>query len=278
MADAMSEKKISILAVEDDRDLLELTGAILGQDSHVECTTEPVAALRAMFEKRFDLLVTDLSITHAGDGLILAGAMRHLHPTARTVLITGYPDFTRALTAIQGTLDKVLLKPVEIEDIRKLPHLSHPVARTALEPGQKTLWTLIEEKRTDLLKEWLALVEQDPEIARLQLAPSERLDHMEEILGELAGHGAGPRPSPDKRRKAAEHGRERRQLNYRPEWVAKELSYLRRVINMAVLRELLHLDLSRLAGDVFAMNAAIDADLLQSLRSFGLLSEAEPEG
>lgn len=265
-------EKFSILAVEDDRDLLELTSAILGSESQVECATDPAEALRSMMTRHFDLLITDLSITHGGDGLILAGAMRHLQPHARTVLITGYPDFTRALTAMQGTLDKVLLKPIEVEDLRKLPQFSRTPIRTALDPGRKTMWTLIEEQKTELLKEWLAMVERDPELSQHPLAPSERLDHMEDILGELAGHGAGPRQSPEKERKAKMHGRERRVQNYRAEWIAKELGYVRRVIYAAVLRDLLHLDLSRITSDMFAMNTALDNDLLDSLRSFGLLT------
>lgn len=269
----MAAEKISILAVEDDRDLLELTSVILGNESRVECTTDPAEALRSMMTRHFDLLITDLSITHGGDGLILAGAMRHLQPHARTALITGYPDFTRALAAMQGTLDKVLLKPIEVDDLRKLPQLTHTAVRTALDPGRKTLWTLIEGQKTELLKEWLAMVERDPELCGHPLAPTERLDHMEDILGELAGHGAGPPlQTPESERKARLHGLDRRAHNYRAEWVAKELSYLRRVIYSAVLRELLDLDLSRITGDLFTMNTALDADLLDSLRSFGLLT------
>lgn len=268
----MAEEKVSILAVEDDRDLLELTSAILGNEARVECTTDPAEALRSMMARHFDLLITDLSITHGGDGLILAGAMRHLQPHARTALITGYPDFTRALAAMQGTLDKVLLKPIEVDDLRKLPQLTRTAVRTALDPGRKTLWTLLEEQKTELLKEWLAMVERDPELCRRPLAPSERLDHMEEILGELAGHGAGPLQTQEKERKARLHGRDRREHHYRAEWVAKELGYLRRVIYAAVLRDLLHLDLSRITADLFALNTSLDNDLLDSLRSFGLLT------
>jgi hypothetical protein len=38
----------------------------------------------------------------------------------------------------------------------------------------------------------------------------------------------------------------------------------------AILRELLELDLSRFAQDLFTLNLRLDVDLLASLRAFGL--------
>ncbi len=266
------QERSRILAVEDDRDLLELTSAILGRSNDVacECTTAP--ALRRIAGQHFDLLVTDLNIEGAGDGLILAEAMRYLQPQARTVLITGYPDFTRAVLAMQGALDVVLVKPVDIGVLRDLPRKMAEIScREQHQPERMSLWLLLEHQRTEILAAWLKLVEADKELAQVPLTPAERLDHMDFIVTDIAGGGAGPQAGDLGDGHAAAHGHMRHVQNYSAEWVAKEIGFLRRTIFDVVLRELLQLDLSALTTQIFEMNNALDVDLLRSLRAFGLL-------
>ncbi|MGH9466620.1 MAG: response regulator [Terriglobales bacterium] len=261
-----------ILVVEDDLDLLELTAAILGQAHHVVCESTTAPALRRIASEHFDLLVTDLNIEGAGDGLLLAGAMRSLQPQARTVLITGFPDFTRAVAAMQATLDLMLIKPVDVDTIRNLPQ--HIASAPPLHPvtGNVSLWLLLERHRTDILSDWLQQVERDEDLKQVPLTPSERLDHMDLIVNDIAGGGAGPTAHELGGGHAAAHGQMRHVQNYRPEWIAKEISLLRRAIFAWVLRELLSVDLSTLTPQIFELNAALDTELLRSLRSFGLLA------
>lgn len=260
-----------ILAVEDDRDLLELTSAILGQENSVICESETAPALRRIASEHFNLLITDLNIESAGDGLLLAGNMRYLQPAARTVLITGNPDFTRSLLAMQTSLDLVLLKPIEIDQIRNLPQqLASAVGRARQDAGRTSLWQMVQRKKTEIVTTWLHMVEQDPELAQTPLSSADRLDRIDAILDEMARIGAAARPAAEQL--GHEHGRQRQRQNYRPEWVAKEVSFLRRTIFDIILRELLHLDLSNLTHQIFELNNALDTALLNSLRAFGLLA------
>ncbi|HVA64372.1 MAG TPA: hypothetical protein VNF74_11655, partial [Terriglobales bacterium] len=64
--------------------------------------------------------------------------------------------------------------------------------------------------------------------------------------------------------------RARNLQGYRPEWVTMELSHLRRAIFESVLRSLLEMDLSRFPYDLFELDIRLDADMLESLRAFGL--------
>lgn len=259
-----------ILVVEDDRDLLELTSAILGQENSIACESETAPALRRIASEHFDLLITDLNVEGAGDGLLLAGSMRYLQPGARTVLITGNPDFTRSLLAMQTSLDLVLLKPLEVDQIRNLPHqVASPAARTRQGVGRTSLWLMVERKKTDIVTAWLRMVEQDPELAQVPLTPAGRLDHMDAILDDLARLGSSEGQKPE--RLAHEHGRQRQIQNYRAEWVAKEISFLRRAIFDIVLRELLDLDVSNLPHEILEVNNTLDTALLNSLRAFRLL-------
>ncbi|HWG37379.1 MAG TPA: response regulator [Terriglobales bacterium] len=257
-----------ILVAEDDKTLLELTGAILAQSAQVDCASIPAQALRLMAAETYDLLVTDLNMQGGGDGLMLSGAMRSLHPRARNVLITGYPDFARALQAMQSTLDLVIVKPVGVDQLRSLPQLAESAAAKAShETGKHNLWSLLDNRRTAILSAWLKLVQADDVIGSLSLSASERLDHIEAILHDLTRDIPAP-PS-----HAEAHGRERRAQHYKAEWIAREVSFLRRVIFDAVVSALLELDLSRLTADLFEMNWRLDAALLTSLRTFGLLTD-----
>jgi len=255
-----------ILVAEDDSTLLELTGAILSQSAQVDCASRPDQALRLMASEAYDLLVTDLNILNGGDGLMLSGAMRSLHPRARNVLITGYPDFTRALVAMQSTLDLVLVKPVGVDQLRSLPQLAAATSPQP-EPGRGSIWDLLDQRRTEILDAWLDLVQKDEAIGNLPLSASDRVDHIEAILIDLATVQRAETSH------AEAHGRERRAQHYKAEWIAREISFLRRVIFDAVVAALLSLELSRFTTDLFELNWRLDAAMLVSLRAFGLLKD-----
>jgi CheY-like chemotaxis protein len=260
-----------ILAVEDDRDLLELTRVVLSQLADVDVADHAAAALRMIVAQPYTMLVTDLNICHPCDGLLLAASMRTLHPGSRTVLLTGNPDFTRALQFMQSTLDLIILKPVEPDVLRQLPELAAMPERTPARhpPGCVAMADVLAAHRTEILTSWLKMVESDGALGSLPLATPERLDHVTLLLDGLAGR----RRDPESERRAAEaHGRSRRASQYRPEWVALEITYLRRAVMEVIMRSLLELDLAQLPANVLDLHRRLDADLLQSLHAFGLLA------
>jgi ActR/RegA family two-component response regulator len=264
-------ERMRILVVEDDHDLLELTQAILGRDGDVQIADQVGPALRLVAQYEFDLLVTDLNLSSPADGLVLAGAMRALHPASHTVLITGNPDFTLALEAMQSTLNVILAKPVDIDTLRRLPSLAAatPSANAGLRsPGKATTSSVLVAHRIDIVAAWLHAVETDPMLGPCPLAATDRLDHISDLVDTLADE----RRDADREREAAEtHGRLRFKQNYRAEWIAVEVSHLRRVTMGVLLQNLLELDLSQLPTGIFELNAKLDNDLLNSLTAFGLL-------
>jgi DNA-binding NtrC family response regulator len=48
-------------------------------------------ALRLISAEDFDVLLSDLHMPDAGDGFTVVSAMRHTHPHAVTLVISGYP-------------------------------------------------------------------------------------------------------------------------------------------------------------------------------------------
>lgn len=255
------------LVVDDDPTMLHLTAEMLSALAVVDSADNTAKALRRLVHQEYDLLLTDLNIDSPGDGLTLAGANRSLHPQSRNVLITGYPDFTSALAAIQNSFNEVILKPVDRETLRRLGQGN--VERRPAISGKIAIRELIARGQAVAVAEWLRLVENDPDLSRIRMTSAERLDHVTVLVAALSRR----EPNLAEERIAAEtHGRERRRLGYRPEWVSLEISYLRQVILQLLLRDLLRLDLSVFPQAIFQLNVRLDADLIASLQAFGLES------
>jgi DNA-binding response OmpR family regulator len=56
----------------------------------------------------------------AGDGFTLVSAMRHTHPRALTMVLSGYPALDEAMSAIASRADAILAKPIGIAAIKEL--------------------------------------------------------------------------------------------------------------------------------------------------------------
>ena len=80
---------------------------------------------------------------HAGDGFTVVSAMRHTHPEAVTLVLSGYPELDEALSAIRLQADEVLVKPIEIASLRERIHrkLANPVPYQAAAHTKRGLHT-----------------------------------------------------------------------------------------------------------------------------------------
>jgi DNA-binding NtrC family response regulator len=121
-------------------------------------------ALSHIANEKFDVLVSDLHMPHAGDGFTVVSAMRHTHPDAVTLVLSGYPALDEALSAIRVQVDEVLCKPIEIASLRKLIHekLEHPVAHRPV--PTESVADILEHDLDATIKYWMALVQKDAEL------------------------------------------------------------------------------------------------------------------
>jgi DNA-binding NtrC family response regulator len=60
-------------------------------------------ALSRIAAENFAVLLSDLHMPHAGDGFTVVSAMRHTHPKAVTLVLSGYPELDEALSAYRLT-------------------------------------------------------------------------------------------------------------------------------------------------------------------------------
>jgi CheY-like chemotaxis protein len=149
-----------ILLSEDDgavRDLLRTTLERDGLD--VVAVGSVPEALQRIATESFDLLLSDLHMPRAGDGFTVVSAMRHTHPSAPTLVLSGYPAISEALAAIRIQVDEILVKPIELASLRAVVrerlakpsgHSDHPVVQSVA--------TILERELAATIRDWIVLV------------------------------------------------------------------------------------------------------------------------
>jgi CheY-like chemotaxis protein len=108
-------KRPKILLVEDDPFLREVTQTLLGKYFEVVSAASVTDATSQIAAQHFDVLLTDLHLPGAEDGLALMNVMRQAQPKAITLVVSGSemnPELAGALQA-----DAVIQKPYEVEEL-----------------------------------------------------------------------------------------------------------------------------------------------------------------
>jgi len=90
-----------ILLVDDDEVVRYSLGRVL-EKNDFQVTTAPTVseALKVISSASFDVLLSDLHMPGAGDGLTVVSAMRHANPKAVTLRMSGFPQMPAAAEAI----------------------------------------------------------------------------------------------------------------------------------------------------------------------------------
>jgi DNA-binding NtrC family response regulator len=102
-----------ILLAEDDDAVRDMLRAALERDGfEVTAVANVRDALLCIATENFDALLSDLHMPNAGNGFTVVSAMRHTHPQAATLVLSGYPAIDEALSAIRVQADEVLMKPI----------------------------------------------------------------------------------------------------------------------------------------------------------------------
>lgn len=109
-----------ILLVEDDRDQRELRRMLLQHFGHdVDGCTMPIEAEAACATQKPDVVVMDLRLPNAKDGLSLVRALRARHPQLPIIVVTGWADDLEG-TPERDSVQAVLRKPVQSGELVKL--------------------------------------------------------------------------------------------------------------------------------------------------------------
>src|SRR6202035_6044196 len=107
---------IRVLLVDDDEIVrMALTAALEQSGFVVTCAAGVPEALKLISGlESYDVLLSDLHMPGAGDGLTVVSAMRHANPTAVTLLLSAFPEMHAAAQAIMHQADEILVKPMDL--------------------------------------------------------------------------------------------------------------------------------------------------------------------
>jgi len=109
---------VTILVVEDERDLREIVAAALSKEGHeVLESRSGEEALNLLKKQKVDLLVSDV-VLGSRDGLELLQDARRLQPQLPVVLMSGYGTIRTAVEAMKLGACDFLPKPFELEELR----------------------------------------------------------------------------------------------------------------------------------------------------------------
>jgi CheY-like chemotaxis protein len=258
-----------LLADDDDavRNMLQVT---LERDGFEVVAVASVSeALSRIATQSFDVLLSDLHMPQAGDGFTVVSAMRHTHPKAVTLVLSGYPAVDEALAAIRLQADEVLVKPIEIASLREIirEKLAHPVARRPV--PTESVASILEHNVDATIQDWMGLVGQDEELTRIALSFEDRSFHLPTLFAELiyrlrlppiakAGISAAAR----------QHGIARRQQGYTPTMMVEESRILQVSIFNTLQNSLPKVDFSKVLLDVMTIADEVDSQLKQAMLSY----------
>lgn len=259
-----------ILLAEDDDAVRSLLQVTLERDGFEVVTVSNVRdALHYIATEKFDLLLSDLHMPHAGDGFTVVSAMRHTHPQASTLVLSGYPAIDEALSAIRLQADEVLTKPIRVASLREAIRntLANPVSRGPL--PTETVASILEHDLNATIADWMTRVEREEELARIPLSFEARTGHLPGLIADLIFRlRLPPTAKASASVSARQHGDLRRIQGYSAAMVVEESRILQVSIFNTLQNNLYKVDFSRVLLDVITIADEVDSQLKQAMLSY----------
>jgi CheY-like chemotaxis protein len=264
--------KARVLLVDDSESIrLALSRVLESGGFEVVAASNVNDALKLIGSQLFDVLLSDLHMPGAGDGLTVVSAMRHSNPVAVTIIFSGYPEMKEAAAAILLQADEILLKPMApemlIQTIReRLERGTNPRARAA-----ENVATILEQNTQSTMEDWLLRVDVEPHLISVALTTEERCAHLPQLFRDLVARLRNPLPlgtralvSPA----AATHGLLRREQGYSAAMMVEESRMLQVSIFQTLQNNLAKVDFSLLLVGVMAIADEVDSQLGQAMASY----------
>jgi CheY-like chemotaxis protein len=259
-----------ILLAEDDDAVRDMLRTALERDGfEVAAVSNVRDALRCIATENFDALLSDLHMPHAGDGFTVVSAMRHTHPNAVTLVLSGYPALDEALSAIRLQADEILVKPIEISSLRE--HIHRKIANPApFRPlPTQSVASILEHNLDATIQDWMALVEYDEELTCVPLSFESRTGHLPNLIADLIWRLRLPQAEKaDISISARQHGELRRQQGYTAAMVVEESRILQVSIFNTLRKNLDKVDFSKVLSDVITIADEVDSQLKQAVLSY----------
>jgi len=260
-----------ILLVDDDEIIRLTLSKLLAHEGFEVTTAGSVSeALRLINSGMFDVLLSDLHMPGAGDGLTVVSAMRHANPKAVSMLLSSFPEMEAAAHAILMQVDDILVKPMELSALvtaitKRLsdgPSTSGPV---------ETVATILERSSPECIEEWYQQVKRDKRLTKVPLTREQRCGHLPQLFRDLVARLREDRPLGTKgplSASAAEHGLGRRREGYSAAMMVEESRILQVSIFHTLQKNLANINFSILLLQVMTIADEVDSQLRQAMECY----------
>jgi YesN/AraC family two-component response regulator len=227
-------------------------------------------AIKFIGSQKFDVLVSDLHMPGAGDGLTVVSAMRHANPSAVTLLLSAFPEMNAAANAILMQADEILVKPMNVSDL--IAAITQRLAKGPLHKRKVETLAMILERTTEAgIADWYELVEKDDSLQTVPLSREERCGHLPQVFRDLARRLQTFEPLGTKDLKseaASAHGMDRRKKGYSAAMMVEESRILQVTIFHTLQKNLGSIDFSVLLLGVMTIADEVDSQLSQAMKSY----------
>jgi YesN/AraC family two-component response regulator len=213
------------------------------------------------------VLLSDLHMPGAGDGLTVVSAMRHANPKAVTMLLSSFPEMGAAAHAILLQADDILVKPMELSALVKAitKRLSDgPSGPVTVE----TVATILERSATECIDVWFQEVQADVKLSKVPLTRQQRISHLPQVFRDLVARLNADQPlgtSGPLSSAAAEHGVSRRREGYSASMMVEESRILQVCIFHTLQKNLANINFSILLYQVMTIADEVDSQLRQAM-------------
>jgi CheY-like chemotaxis protein len=268
-----------ILVVDDDELVRSVYAEIFNKQGFSVTTAASVQeALQCISSEPFDVLLSDLHMPGAGDGLTVVSAMRHANPHAVTLLLSAFPQMEAATKAILLQADEILVKPMDtgtlIDVITRSLESGPRSARRVIE----SVATILERTTQDTIRRWLERVYLNKNVMKVALSDEARSNHLPKVLADLVRVLRASQPigvTEIQSHAAEKHGLLRHEQGYTAAMMVEESRMLQVSIFETLQENLPNIDFNVLLEGVMAIADEIDSQLSQAVVCFDAESAEE---
>jgi DNA-binding response OmpR family regulator len=263
--------KSKVLVVDDDVMLSAMIAEVLTINNFDVTVADNVpAALKLISSQTFDVLLSDLHMPGAGDGLTIVSAMRHSNPKAATLLLSAFPEMDAAAHAIMLQADEILVKPMKVTalvDIIKHRLKGGPNQSRIVE----TVAAILDRETGSTIQDWYEHIETEELVMAVPMTQEQRCSHLPQLFRDLVDRLRSPRDLGTKEVKSPSsvaHGKGRRGQGYSAEMLVEESRQLQVSVFRTLQNNLPSIDFSVLLIGVMAIADEIDSQLSQAMKAY----------
>lgn len=260
-----------VLVVDDDSDLLiTLEALLMDHGFNVTVASNVLDALKKINNDHFDVLLSELHMPGAGDGLTVIGAMRHANPQAVTMLLSAFPHLDAAAKAIQMQTDEVLVKPVDERTLITTIKLRLAAGQREIRVVESVA-SILERSSDETIAHWFSQVQLETKLMAIPMTFEQRSGHLPQVILDLVARLRSTNPLGSKELLSAaayDHGVVRRRQGYTAAMMVEESRILQVSIFRTLQNNLANVDFSVVPIDVMTIADEVDSQLSQAMESY----------